>query len=193
DIGFDSLLEAPAMHRAKSYRETAANALTRHAPPKFIRTVVAQREPFDATNVEHYELWLRSILERQTDFVFIDGWNAWSDGAYLEPDDRDGRAFLNATRRATRGLSSGKVLVRRRRPRLSRVRADRAARRRQRVSRLPGALRLRRHDSNPRTAARRLSRRHRAAHAVRHVLRSHDAVRAAGVTRMFENLTWLDD
>ncbi|PYQ29931.1 MAG: hypothetical protein DMF56_09400 [Acidobacteria bacterium] len=124
DIGFDSLLEAPAMHRAKSYRETAANALTRHAPPKFIRTVVAQREPFDATNVEHYELWLRSILERQTDFVFIDGWNAWSDGAYLEPDDRDGRAFLNATRRATRGLSSGKVLVRRLRDTLGNVNGD---------------------------------------------------------------------
>src|SRR5436190_1778750 len=97
------------------------------------------------------------------------------------------------SRRSERRRPLSRADVRRRRPRLSRVRADRAARRRERVSRLPGALRLRRHDSDSRTAARRLSRRHRAAHAVRHVLRSHDAVRAAGVTRMFENLTWLDD
>lgn len=124
DIGFDSLLEAAPIHRAKSYGEAAAHALTRHAPSKLIRTVVAQREPFDATNVEHYELWLRSILEKQTDLVFLDSWNAWSDGAYLEPDDRDGRAFLAATRRATRGLSSGKVLMRRLRDALANVNDD---------------------------------------------------------------------
>jgi hypothetical protein len=56
---------------------------------------------------EAYQAWLRwavalSMAERgkQAPLVFIFAWNEWAEGAYLEPDQRDGHAFLQATRNA---------------------------------------------------------------------------------------------
>jgi GT2 family glycosyltransferase/tetratricopeptide (TPR) repeat protein len=54
---------------------------------------------------ELYERWLHSLLSRQTphrqeSFVFINAWNEWAEGAYLEPDQAWGHAYLEATRRA---------------------------------------------------------------------------------------------
>jgi lipopolysaccharide biosynthesis protein len=54
-----------------------------------------------------YELWLRSIVEGarakadpEERIVFINAWNEWAEGNHLEPDQRWGRAFLEATARA---------------------------------------------------------------------------------------------
>jgi len=55
-----------------------------------------------------YERWLAlaigRALERPAEerIVFINAWNEWAEGAHLEPDRRDGRAFLEATLRAVR-------------------------------------------------------------------------------------------
>lgn len=56
---------------------------------------------------ELYEQWLLDIIKeinRRNDLddnmVFINAWNEWGEGAYLEPDARYGYAYLQATRNA---------------------------------------------------------------------------------------------
>lgn len=38
-----------------------------------------------------------------TDYLFVTAWNEWSEGAYLEPDSKDGYGYLNAIRKAIKG------------------------------------------------------------------------------------------
>jgi hypothetical protein len=63
---------------------------------------------------ELYERWLGEIVKRQRarlpengasgippeSLVFINAWNEWAEGNHLEPDQKWGRAYLEATRRA---------------------------------------------------------------------------------------------
>jgi hypothetical protein len=55
---------------------------------------------------EAYERWLRTILRKGApnndgeSFVFVNAWNEWAEGNHLEPCQKWGRAYLEATRRA---------------------------------------------------------------------------------------------
>ncbi len=52
---------------------------------------------------ELYEQWLRESVRRapeQHPLVFVNAWNEWAEGNHLEPCERWGRAYLEATRRA---------------------------------------------------------------------------------------------
>lgn len=56
-----------------------------------------------------YEKWLRGAAERhprptpEENFLFINAWNEWAEGAHLEPDLKWGKAYLQATSRVSRG------------------------------------------------------------------------------------------
>ena len=68
---------------------------------------------------ERYERWLRETVNRQAaripangnagispeSLVFINAWNEWAEGNHLEPCQKWGRAYLEATRRALEFVS----------------------------------------------------------------------------------------
>jgi glycosyltransferase involved in cell wall biosynthesis/ubiquinone/menaquinone biosynthesis C-methylase UbiE len=60
---------------------------------------------------EAYHQWLatavaraQKVLPSQKRFVFINAWNEWAEGCHLEPDEKHGYAWLNATRFALTGI-----------------------------------------------------------------------------------------
>ncbi len=69
-------------------------------------------KPFILTNSspETFEKWLNLEIERVQNrrpeyrIVFINAWNEWAEGNYLEPDLKFGHAYLNAVKRAVYGI-----------------------------------------------------------------------------------------
>lgn len=60
---------------------------------------------FVGSTPELYSRWLRAARARVPtglgeDLLFINAWNEWAEGAFLEPSRRWGRAYLDATRAA---------------------------------------------------------------------------------------------
>lgn len=57
-----------------------------------------------------YAQWLKAALEsvshypKEEKFVFINAWNEWAEGCHLEPDKKNGRAFLEATLAVVKNL-----------------------------------------------------------------------------------------
>ena len=67
--------------------------------------------PICERNPAEYEKSLRmakawadkNIPEGMPKMIFINAWNEWTEGEYLEPDTRNGYDFLNATARVFGG------------------------------------------------------------------------------------------
>ena len=62
---------------------------------------------FEGSTPELYKQWLKDIITSGTqrsdlddNLIFINAWNEWGEGAYLEPDKRYGYAYLQATKEA---------------------------------------------------------------------------------------------
>ena len=71
---------------------------------------------FAGASPELYERWLRGALDRAArcgpePLVFVNAWNEWAEGACLEPSERWGRQYLEATRRA-RGVDAADLAPR---------------------------------------------------------------------------------
>lgn len=48
---------------------------------------------------KYLEANIQKSIEEGNEFLFINAWNEWGEGAYLEPDERYGYAYLNAVKR----------------------------------------------------------------------------------------------
>lgn len=62
---------------------------------------------FDGATPLLYKKWLKDIIQESYErddiddnLIFINAWNEWGEGAYLEPDKYYGYAYLNATKEA---------------------------------------------------------------------------------------------
>jgi Glycosyltransferase WbsX len=55
---------------------------------------------------ERFEHWMSKLVDKidadpaEQDLVFLNAWNEWGEGAYLEPDERYGYSYLEALQRA---------------------------------------------------------------------------------------------
>ena len=60
-----------------------------------------------------HERWLADMLRDARDHggsdevVFINAWNEWAEGTYLEPDEQHGHAWLEATKNAIESVGGG--------------------------------------------------------------------------------------
>ncbi|QEY11314.1 glycoside hydrolase family 99-like domain-containing protein [Cellvibrio sp. KY-YJ-3] len=100
------------------YRELAIRYATREQPPytRFMSAMPgwdnsARRQNnsfcFENATPGVFQAWLESILEQtrlqysgDERIVFVNAWNEWAEGAYLEPDKRFGHTYLEAVRNA---------------------------------------------------------------------------------------------
>lgn len=59
---------------------------------------------FDGANPEKFEDYMRQLIKKmqkeyQSEIVFINAWNEWAEGAYLEPDEKYGYGYLEALKK----------------------------------------------------------------------------------------------
>lgn len=65
---------------------------------------------FENSSPELYSIWLEDILEESLNkdldepIVFINAWNEWGEGAYMEPDKKYGYAYLEKTKNALENI-----------------------------------------------------------------------------------------
>ena len=92
-----------------SLMEKPGNVRFRTVMPSWDNTARRQNDPhiFAYSSPGAYQAWLESVMELTLEqnfgderIVFINAWNEWAEGNYLEPDRRFGHGYLEATRNA---------------------------------------------------------------------------------------------
>lgn len=93
----------------KRYFEYDYDKLYRAAMPMWDNTARRDNKGmiFEGASPELYSQWLKDIIsdghkrnDIEDNVIFINAWNEWGEGAYLEPDRKYGYAFLDATKHA---------------------------------------------------------------------------------------------
>ena len=81
--------------RFDKYYETQEKEWVRHY---CLITCIEREEP------EKFEKYMRDLIriskKQNKEYVFLTAWNEWGEGAYLEPDEENGYAYLEALKRA---------------------------------------------------------------------------------------------
>ncbi len=113
--------------RNRTFGGRLGNTLERRVPAKHIMRAIIRRSYSDnefpgiipdwdntprrdykglvymGTSPELFEATLRALKEkvgdREADFVYVNAWNEWGEGAYIEPDEEKGYAYLEAIKR----------------------------------------------------------------------------------------------
>ena len=103
---YPSFVEAAIRQEPLSYRRFPCVTPSWDNSPR--RTTGANI--FINSSPEAYERWLRSVIAKlsaenaEHKLVFINAWNEWGEGNHLEPCQKWGDAYLEATRNALHGL-----------------------------------------------------------------------------------------
>jgi glycosyltransferase involved in cell wall biosynthesis len=101
-------------------RPIGSHTLFRGVMPSWDNTARMQNQAtiWTNSNPQLYCRWLhRVVLQTRRHpnpderLIFINAWNEWAEGAHLEPDERHGYAWLNATRLALEAGSSRPVIA----------------------------------------------------------------------------------
>lgn len=115
-LSFDQPFYGSAVH----FRDLAKSFLDRRYPePGIFRGVFPSWDNCARTGArafvvvdgtpDNYEHWLGRAIDlaasqdSANELIFINAWNEWAEGCYLEPDRKYGWRFLEATERAKRG------------------------------------------------------------------------------------------
>lgn len=110
------------LSRLRAYRDLAAAAIARPDPgyprlrcvtPSWDNTARRPRGRaliYTGSTPALYEAWLGAVGRRvaagpEPRLLFINAWNEWGEGCHLEPDQRHGRGYLEATLRVKRALT----------------------------------------------------------------------------------------
>jgi lipopolysaccharide biosynthesis protein len=122
----------PSDVRVHDYRTTARNHLSRPMPeytlfrgvfPSWDNSVRRKHGAtvFAHTSPQLYAYWLSTVAAQTLQhragderIVFINAWNEWAEGCHLEPDQKNGFAYLEATARALRQVADLEPLLTRR-------------------------------------------------------------------------------
>ena len=69
-----------------------------------IRQEEGRKQAITGETPEKFFYYMKKLLEiskkQNKGFIYLTAWNEWGEGAYLEPDEKDRYAYLEALKRA---------------------------------------------------------------------------------------------